>query len=286
MKVPAAVWAQHLLPQKLLSRFTYRLARCPWPWVKTPLIRWFVSHYGVDLGEAESSDVAGYRTFNEFFTRPLRRGARPIAAGAQTIISPVDGELTQFGTLQEAVLLQAKGLSYRLEELLREERAAIRTLLDGSYATFYLAPHDYHRVHMPVAGVLRRTRYVPGRRFSVNAATARGIRRLFCRNERVICWFDTACGPMALALVGALNVSSIRTAWLGEIRSGAERVWSEDGGARRYGRGAEIARFNLGSTVILVLPRGALSWREDLVAPSALRLGEAIGTARPPAAGS
>lgn len=282
MRPAFSVWAQYLLPQRLLATLVYHMARCTWPAVKNPLIRWFVGHYEIDLDEAEISDAESYESFNAFFTRRLRARARPIAGEEHTLISPVDGYLTQFGTALEGELIQAKGITYRVDELLGEPRGGATSLVLGSYATLYLAPSHYHRVHLPLAGTLTRTRYIPGKRFSVNQRTASAIPRLFCRNERVVCWFDTATGPLAMVLVGALNVSSISTRWLGEIASGKPRVWHDDAASqRRYGRGEEIGQFNLGSTVIFMLPPGRLAWREALQPGQRVNLGEALGELEP-----
>ncbi len=267
---------QHLLPQALLGRIVYRAARSEAEWLKRPLIRWFAKTYDVDLGEAAEPDLDSYASFNAFFTRELKADARPLAGDDSTVVSPVDGRLTEFGVAREGQLLQAKGFEYLLEELLQEGPADPRLFANGAFATIYLAPYDYHRVHMPLAGKLTATRYIPGRRFSVNAATTCGIKNLFCRNERVVCWFDTERGPMALVLVGALNVSSISTARRGEIPSGAPAYWPEDEPIA-YERGAEIGRFNLGSTVILLFPEQSVDWNDRLEPELKLRLGEPIG---------
>lgn len=272
------VLAQHVLPQALIGRVVYRAARTEADWLKRPLIRWFAKTYGIDLTEAVEQDLDRYASFNAFFTRALKEGARPIAGDESTVVSPVDGRLTEFGHARDGQLLQAKGFEYALAELTGEGPADARLFSRGAYATIYLAPNDYHRVHMPLAGKLTATRYIPGRRFSVNAATTCGLKNLFCRNERVVCWFDTANGPMALVLVGALNVSSISTANRGEIPSGEARYWPEDG--THYPKGAEIARFNLGSTVILLFPEGAVEWDGALAPGMKLRLGTAIGRQR------
>ena len=261
-----SVLIQQLLPQRLMGRLVYRLARCNRGWVSRPLIGWFARRYEVDLREAEHNRLENYASLNKFFTRRLKPGARPIAGDERTLISPVDGCLTQFGSADDGELIQAKGLHYRLEALLGEPTDRLATLMSGACATLYLAPHQYHRVHLPLAGALKRTRYIPGQRYSVNGHTAAVVPGLFCRNERVVCWFETAAGPMAVVLVGALNVSSISTAWLGEIASGRARVWDATGhSGREFARGAEIGRFNLGSTVVFVLPpgsrNGALNWR-------------------------
>ena len=274
------VLIQRLLPHRELGFLVYYVARCRWGWVKRPLIDWFARRYQVNLQEAERTRLENYSSLNDFFTRRLKPSARPIAGDDRTLVSPVDGVLTQFGTADGDDLIQAKCLRYRLQELLREPRDRVAPLLSGSYATFYLAPQQYHRVHLPVAGVLQRMRYIPGRRFSVNSATAAVLPRLFCRNERVVCWFDTEIGPMAVVLVGALNVSSISTRWLGEISSGRARVWQDATvlSEWKFGRGDEIAKFNLGSTVVLVLPPKKATWRPELARGQAVRMGQALAS--------
>ncbi|MBN1239481.1 MAG: phosphatidylserine decarboxylase [Gammaproteobacteria bacterium] len=271
------VWLQHLLPHELMARVVYGAARSRRDWIRRPLIRWFAKQYRVDLDEAAERDLERYPTFNAFFTRQLRAGARPIAGDEATVVSPVDGLLTEHGEARDGQLIQAKGFDYAIEELLGEGPVPAADFARASYATIYLAPHDYHRVHMPVAASLLATRYVPGRRFSVNAATTCGIRNLFCRNERVVCWFDTGSAPMALVLVGALNVSSISTRTQGEILSGAPRYWPESPPVA-LAKGDEIGAFNLGSTVIVLFPEGSVRWHETLAAGARLRLGGAIGT--------
>jgi phosphatidylserine decarboxylase len=245
--------------------------------VKNPLIRWFTGYYAVDLSEAENSDAASYESFNAFFTRRLKPNSRPIAGDEQTVISPVDGYLTQFGSVCEGMLIQAKGMDYQMNELLGEPQGEAASLMMGSYATLYLAPNHYHRVHLPLTGTLNRTRYIPGKRFSVNQCTVSTVPQLFCRNERVVCWFDTTVGILAMVLVGALNVSSISTKWLGEITSGKPKVWYGSAPQSRYERGEEIGQFNLGSTVILILPPKRLIWRGKLRPEQRINMGEALG---------
>ena len=278
-----SVLVQRLLPQRLMGRLVYRLARCRWGWISRPLIAWFARRHEVNLKEAEHSRLENYASLNEFFTRRLKPEARPIDGDERTLISPVDGFLTQFGSANGGDMIQAKGLHYRLEALLGESTERAAALLSGAYATFYLAPHQYHRVHLPLAGALQRTRYIPGKRYSVNAHTAAVLPGLFCRNERVVCWFETTAGPMAVVLVGALNVSSISTGWLGEIASGSGRVWdaAEPSGrdsSRGFRRGEEIGRFNLGSTVVLVLPPGQATWRPGLAPGQPVRMGQALAS--------
>lgn len=276
MNVVTRVWLQHLLPKALLSRAIYRLARSERPAVKNALIGWFARTYGVNLEEAEPSDPAAYRSLNAFFTRPLKHGMRPIAGDEFTVVAPADGFLSELGTITEGHVLQAKGMHYPIEELLVEEPAALARFEGGSFLTVYLAPPNYHRVHTPIAGSLRRTTYVPGERFSVSLLTAAAIGRLFCRNERVICWLDTAVGDVAIVLVGALNVSSITTINLGEIASGPARRWQEPA-PLPLARGAELGRFNLGSTVVLLFGRDAVEWNPALTPGARVRMGEPLG---------
>jgi phosphatidylserine decarboxylase len=277
MTSPAWVWlGQHLIPKNLSSALVYRATRSRRPWLKRALIRWFARAYRVDLAEAANTDPESYATFNDFFTRALKAGARPIEGDASTLACAADGALTEHGAIDGDRLFQAKGRSYSMAELLGEGEASIAALRDGSYLTIYLAPRDYHRVHAPLAGTLVRTRYVPGERFSVSRATAAAIGRLFCRNERVICWFTTAHGPMAVVLVGALNVSCISTSAHGEIVSGAPREWLEPS-PRAVRRGEEIGAFNMGSTVIVLL--GArVAWNPAVAHGAAVRVGQALAT--------
>lgn len=271
---------QRFLPQRTLCRLIYLIARSRRRWIRAPLIAWFAKHYAIDLTQAELKHAGEYESFNAFFTRALEASARPIAGDAETLVSPADGTLTERGRLSADRMIQAKGMTYTLGELTGEPSERLAPFVDGSYATIYLAPYDYHRVHTPFAGRLVRTRYIPGRRYSVNAASVAAIDRLFCRNERVVCWFESALGPFAVTLVGALNVSSISTATLGEIPSGAPREWTADRGAD-FAKGQELGRFNLGSTVIVLLPRDAVDWSDALHGGDTLLMGTAIGRARP-----
>jgi len=267
---------QHLIPKNLSSAVVYRATRSRRAWLTKPLVRWFAKAYGVDLSEAANADLDSYATFNEFFTRELKQGARPIAGGANTLVAPADGVLTEHGAIDGGRIYQAKGSAYTLRELLGETGAAVEGLEGGRYFTIYLAPHNYHRVHAPLDAELTRTRYIPGARFSVSRATAAAIPRLFCRNERVACWFDTERGTMAVVLVGALNVSSISTFAHGEIASGRPRHWVEEP-PRRVARGEEIGRFNMGSTVVVLLGSAALRFEPDVRDGLAVRMGRALG---------
>jgi phosphatidylserine decarboxylase len=267
---------QHLLPQRLLCRCTYRLARTRIAWIKTPLIRWFSRHYRVDMNEAERAHAEDYASFNEFFTRALKPGARPLDAGRDSIVAPCDGTVMEIGTLERDRLVQAKGITYSLPALLGEESPEAESLLHGSYATIYLAPRDYHRVHTPVAGRLLHARYIPGDRYSVNAATASAVANLFCRNERVVCWLDSDVGRVAIVLVGALNVSSISITARGEVPSGSAHSWRAPEPVP-LAKGAELGRFNLGSTVIALFPRGAIRWDERPARGDRVLVGVRIG---------
>ena len=274
---------QSLLPQRLSCALIYRIARSENRFIKNALIRWFSRRYSIDTSEAALAGSDDYATFNAFFTRALKDGARPVDAGERSIVSPADGKLTEFGAISDGTLVQAKGLRYAIDELLGKDGADVAAFMGGTFATVYLAPRDYHRVHAPVTGRLIRTRYIPGRRFPVNEATARVVDRLFCRNERVVCRFEGEFGHAAVVLVGALNVSSISTTRHGEIASGRARRWEEPESIA-CARGEEIGRFNLGSTVIVVFARGAAVWDEALAHGQTLRMGMRIGTLSAPAA--
>jgi phosphatidylserine decarboxylase len=232
----------------------------------------------IDLSEAAQPDPGAYESFNAFFTRALRPGARPVASGVGEIACPVDGTVSQLGAIESGSLVQAKGMSYTSAELLADAGAAVR-YAGGSFACLYLAPYNYHRIHMPVDGRLLATRYVPGTLFSVNAATARTIPNLFARNERVVCEFETALGPLALVLVGALFVGSIETVYAGEINPPAARGSAvrdiATGNGLQFARGQELARFNMGSTVVAVFGRG-VRFADRLGPGAVVRLGQLL----------
>ena len=268
--------AQALLPQKLSGRFVYRLARSKIPWLKNLLISGFCRIYGIDLDEAETTDKTAYPSFNEFFTRELKAGARPLAGDDQIIASPADGNLTEFGQLDGDRLLQAKGKDYTLEALLAEQPELVESFLGGSFLTIYLAPHNYHRIHAPIAGQLDRGRYIPGKRFSVNASTAARIEALYCKNERVALWLSSRVGYAVVVMVGALNVSSLTTILTGEIASGPARLLSAEA-PKAIARGEELGRFNLGSTVVMLFPRGSVEWLESLSPGQSVEMGQALG---------
>ena len=273
------VGLQYLLPQHLLSALMYRLARVRWRPLSAPLIRVFVRHFRVDMSEALEPDLAAYPSFNAFFTRALRPAARPQPEGPQALACPADGGLSQFGTIEAGRLFQAKGLDYALEDLVVGPDWA-RRFVGGSFATIYLSPRDYHRVHMPAAGRLREMIHVPGRLFSVNRATASLVPRLFARNERVVCLFEGEAGPFAVILVGAIFVGGMETVWAGEVtpaRGEPPRRRYDEDTPTWLARGAEMGRFNMGSTVILLFPPGAVTWAAGLAPGAPLRMGQRLG---------
>ena len=270
------VWFQYLLPQHGLSRLVLAATRVRAAWFKNWLIRGFLRLYRVDMSEAAETDPDRYGSFNEFFTRALKEGARAIAGG-DAVACPADGCISEAGAIDGDRLLQAKGRHYSLSELLAAQSWGSR-FEGGSYATIYLAPFDYHRVHMPLRGELKETVYVPGRLFSVNAVTAQCVPRLFARNERVLTLFDTACGQVALVLVGALNVGSMATVWAGDITPAARRVITRlPAPPTTLEKGAELGRFNMGSTVILLFEPHRVHWHPLVRAGNVVRLGQSLG---------
>jgi phosphatidylserine decarboxylase len=277
MKGRLFVWMQYLLPQHALSRLILRATRVRVPWFKNLLVRGFLGLYAIDMTDAVQTDPFSYGSFNEFFTRALKPGARAIAADPDAIACPVDGTVSEAGRIDGEMLIQAKGRRYSLHELLAAQPWA-QDFEGGSFATIYLAPFNYHRVHMPVRGVLEGTVYVPGRLFSVNAATAAYVPRLFARNERVLTLFDTAYGHAALVLVGALNVGSMATVWAGDITPAARRVITRLPAQRLpLDKGEEMGRFNMGSTVILLFQKDRARWHPHLRAGATVKLGESLG---------
>jgi phosphatidylserine decarboxylase len=275
---------QYLLPQHGLTAAIHWLTRRREPWLRRVLIRGFMKLYRINLEDALIRDVDAFASFNEFFTRALKPGARPIESAATSIVSPCDGAVSECGNIVGEHLLQArlvaKAMRYTVGELLGDAEAAL-PFIGGRFATLYLAPFDYHRVHMPIAGTLRRLRYVPGALFSVNGATARAVPKLFARNERVVAEFTTSAGPMAIVFVGALNVGSISVVGFGDLTPRHPRMpWQIDAPkpAPFFLKGAELGRFNMGSTVILLLPPDSARFTADLTAGAIVRVGQAIGT--------
>lgn len=271
--------SQYLLPHHLLSRLTGRLAECRIEWVKNLLISRFIKQFKVDMSEAEQEDPTAYGNFNAFFTRPLKAGIREIATNPKSLASPADGAISELGSLEHGRVLQAKGIHYSLTRLLGGDTEKAKPFMGGSFATIYLSPKDYHRVHMPLEATLKETLYVPGRLFSVNQATADNVPGLFARNERLVCFFDTPAGPLAMILVGAMIVAGIETVWEGQVTPPVREVKLKnfaDPEPVVLEKGQEMGRFKLGSTVILVFGPDAVQWREDLQNGTPVRLGEAL----------
>ena len=274
-----AVLPQYLIPKLALTRFAGFVASARAGALTHWIIRRFVARYGVDLSEAQQSQPSDYASFNEFFTRPLREGARPQADAAY--VCPVDGAISQFGRIERDQIFQAKGHSYSTQTLVGGNAALARQFDDGEFATLYLSPRDYHRIHMPCTGRLLRMIHVPGDLFSVNPTTARGVPGLFARNERVVCVFeDEARRPFVLTLVGATIVGSMATVWHGVVnppRPGTVREWRYDTQEVVIAKGAEMGRFLLGSTVVMLFPKDTLSFNPDWAPARAIRMGEAMG---------
>ncbi|MGH8120111.1 MAG: archaetidylserine decarboxylase [Gammaproteobacteria bacterium] len=274
------VLPQFLLPRHALSGMVYRITRCEWPPLKNFLIRAFIAWFKVDIHLAAQTDSSVYRHFNQFFTRALKAGARPLAGDADSILCPVDGRISQIGRIRSGEIFQAKRRSYDLATLLAGDREAVSNFTDGSFATLYLSPRDYHRVHMPLAGALIKMTYVPGRLFAVNTHTTRIIDKLFARNERVISIFDTVLGPMAVVLVGAVNVGSMETVWAGAVTPARKReITSADYHGQKIvlKRGEEMGRFNMGSTVILLFAKDRVQWLPHPGPEDQVTLGMALG---------
>ncbi|UYK79493.1 archaetidylserine decarboxylase [Xanthomonas sacchari] len=268
----------YVLPHRLLSSLARRLAYSSRPGLKQWLIDTVVRRFGVDLSEAAQPDARAYPTFNAFFTRALKPGARVADPDPQALLMPADGRISQLGRIEDGRIFQAKGQSFTAAELLGDDAAAA-PFANGLYATVYLSPRDYHRVHMPWTGTLRETVHVPGRLFSVGTDAVRTVPRLFARNERLVCHFDTDFGPMVSVMVGALLVSGVETVWSGvEIPRYADRITRKDwrGKGITLQRFEEMARFNYGSTVIVLLPPGVAAFDPTLKAESPVRLGQAL----------
>lgn len=274
---------QYLLPQRGLTRLIYRLTRIRVPWFKNALIRSFACGFKINLDEARDPEPSAYPDFNAFFTRELKPGTRPLAPGEDVVCCPVDGTVSQIGIAQAERLLQAKGRSFSLTALLGGDAERARPFQNGTFATLYLSPRDYHRIHMPLAGKLREMIHIPGTLFSVSPLTTRVVPNLFARNERVVTLFDTVVGPMAVVLVGAINVASIETVWAGTITpplGTTIRHWSYPSSGTdvvQLDRGAELGRFNMGSTVILLFGTNAVRWESALGPDASVRMGQRLG---------
>ena len=272
---------QYPLPHHLLSRMMGLATHARQPAVKNFFIRQFIRCYRVDMSEALATNPLNYEHFNQFFTRAINSRTFPIAENQ--IIAPADGAISQIGSLSEGLLLQAKGKSFSVGSLLADEELA-KIYTNGRYATIYLSPRDYHRVHMPLGGTLISMRHIPGRLFSVNPTTTATVPNLFARNERVVALFETPAGPMALILVGAIFVASIETVWHGVVTPPTVsqiRTWDYRDDPQTFARGAEMGRFNMGSTVIVLLPANRTHWSAALGAGSAVRMGQILGEVDP-----
>lgn len=275
---------QYLVPQHLLSRLTGRIASTRTAWLKNTIIRWFIRRYSVNMAEALHVNADDYASFNDFFTRALKEKARPIDDADDILVSPADGVISAIGDIANDLLIQAKGKHFELLELVGGDTEIAEVFREGSFVTVYLSPKDYHRVHMPLAGTLRKMVYVPGKLFSVNQTTSERIQGLFARNERAICIFDTDMGPLAVILVGAMIVAGIDTVWSGQVTPAKHGLSVEDYSSQhpaiQLGKGEELGRFRLGSTVILLAGPGALDWAEGFVENSAVQMGSMLAKLR------
>lgn len=277
----AKAWPTYLLPLHALSRIMHAITRSEIRWWKTSFTRWFVNHFKVDMSLAQEPDLDSYPSFNAFFTRAIRSDVRPIVADENLLASPVDGAVSQLGKIKDGRIFQAKGRDYTLLELLGNDAEKARQFDDGSFSTLYLSPRDYHRIHLPIDGKLTAMSHIPGRLFSVSPATARAVPRLFARNERVVAYFDTDIGPMAMVMVGAIFVASIETVWAGEVTPPAAqkiRRWEYDADvpAYQFQKGDEIGRFNMGSTVILLYGKDRIEWLDNIQPTDKIQMGQAI----------
>ncbi len=267
-----------VLPHHAISRLVYFATRLKGPFVQ-PMINWFIKTYSVDMREAEQPEIEDYESFNEFFTRPLKASARPIAPGDNIICCPADGTVSQSGPIEEGRIFQAKGQDYSVLELLGGNQAMASQFGDGKFITVYLAPYNYHRLHMPLGGRLKKMIHVPGRLFSVAPWTVQEVPRLFARNERLVCEFETTAGPMVLVLVGAINVAAIETVWSGLVTPPAGKKVSEfDYGhtKKEFNKGDEMGRFNMGSTIIVLTPK-QVEWLPHISEGQTVKMGQLIG---------
>jgi phosphatidylserine decarboxylase len=271
---------QYILPHHALSRMMSKLTHSENRILKNLFISQIIRHYGVDIGEALEQDITTFKSFNHFFTRELKPGIRPINNEQGVVASPADGMVSQAGNITDGKIFQAKGKSFTATELLGGSQERARPFNNGLFTTIYLAPKDYHRLHMPLTGTLTEMIHIPGRLFSVNTATTRSVPGLFARNERVVTLFDTDAGPMALVLVGAIFVSSIETVWHGVVTPpsiASMRSWHYQDNAPKLKIGQEMGRFNMGSTVIVLFGKDKVQWDAEFQANKMVKLGEKIG---------
>jgi len=269
---------QYLVPQHLLSRLMGAIAATSISWIKNPFTLWFVKNYQINMDEAVETDPTAYNSFNDFFTRALKDDARPIDPDANHIVSPADGAISQLGDISHGRIFQAKGQSFSSQELLGGDAALAEEFAGGKFATVYLSPKDYHRVHMPYGGKLRSMIHVPGDLFSVNDTTAANVPRLFARNERAVCIFDTDLGPMAVVLVGAMIVASIETAWAGQVAPVKKQVqtthYNKPNSQWQLNKGDEMGRFKLGSTAVVLFAKDSVEWLPEFESGTATVMGE------------
>ncbi len=283
MNTQLKVLPQYLIPKQAITALAGKLASAKAGKLTTAVIKWFVKRYQVNMDEAEQPDIATYQSFNEFFTRPLKKGARRITKAH--FICPVDGAISQFGSINADQIFQAKGHQYSTLAMLAGDKALAASFQDGHFATLYLSPKDYHRIHMPCDGTLKSMTYVPGDLFSVNPTTAQGVPGLFARNERVICEFDSVHGVFVLILVGATIVGSMATVWHGVVnppRLGAVNSWTYEGQSISLKQGEEMGRFLLGSTVVMLFPANTLTFNKAWKPEKPIKLGEKMAEAIQP----
>jgi phosphatidylserine decarboxylase len=279
LKTALTTLPQYILPHHALSRLMSVLTHADYKPLKNVFIQQIIKHYGVNMAEAAEADIQAYASFNHFFTRALKPGARPIAPAANAVVSPADGVVSQAGPITDGRIFQAKGKDFTATELLGGDARRAEAFNNGAYTTIYLSPKDYHRLHMPLTGTLKEMLHIPGRLFSVNAATTDSVPGLFARNERVACLFETEAGPMALILVGAIFVSSIETTWHGVVTPptiSAVRSWLYENNAPTLQKGEEMGRFNMGSTIIVLFSNEAVRWQADFTAEKSVKMGEII----------
>lgn len=269
---------QHIAPQRGLAWLSKKLCECRWLWWKNWQINFLMTRYGADLQAATLTHLEDYPTFNSFFTRKLKPELRPIVQGKNEIACPVDGTVSQIGKIQQGILLQAKGFDFTLMSLLGGSQTHATLFAEGSFATLYLAPKDYHRIHMPFAGILRETIYIPGKLFSVNQLTTQHIPQLFSRNERLVCLFDTEVGAMAVILVGAMLVGNIQTVWSEDAPHGKNIKSTLYSGSIKLDRGAELGYFKMGSTVIVLFEKDRTKWSTLLESSTTVKMGQLLGT--------
>ena len=278
MKDQLKIVGQYILPKHLLSRLTGKLAAAKAGKVTTFLVKKFIAQYKINMSEAKHPEPEYYETFNDFFTRELKQGARTIIEGDANLATPVDGKVSQQGDIKEGRIFQAKGHDFSLRELLGGRDDVAAPFDDGIFSTVYLAPKDYHRIHMPIAGKLEQMIFIPGDLFSVNPLTTENVPNLFARNERAVAIFSTAVGPMAMVLVGATIVASIETVWAGTLKGKEIQYWDYSDQDINLEKGEEMGRFKLGSTIVALFPKGTIDFAEDLEAGSVTRLGELFAT--------